>query len=174
MPTSRRQDLEKFYYQNKLPDVEILIDNVWDPHNVAAICRSCDGFGIKKINLYYTHNQFPDLEKDGKKSSSSSIKWLEFEKIINLEKWVKAKKSENFKFYGTHLQRKAKLLTETKFTDKIILIVGSEKDGMADEVSEICDEFIYISIDLLQTLKYIRTVAPGRSGDFLHFLCNIH
>lgn len=140
----RRAKLVENYYKNKILNAEILADNVWDPHNVAALSRTADGLGIRTINLYYTHNKFPDFGKIGKKSSSSANKWIKFENISDLNQFVLEKKREGFKFIGADICKNAKKLDEFVFPEKTILILGSEKDGMSEEIRKICDEFIFI------------------------------
>ncbi len=94
---NKRAKLIKDYYRNKIKNVEVLIDNVWDPHNVAAALRSADGLGIGKVLLYYTFNKFPDLKKRGKKSSASANKWVPLEKASI--KSLQAKKKEGLSIH---------------------------------------------------------------------------
>lgn len=140
----RRKKRIEGYYKNKLKDVELLMDNVFDVHNVAAISRTADGLGIDKINLYYTYNEFPDIKKRGKKSSSTANKWINFNKIIDLEDFVKQKKKEGYVFIGSKVGAGTKNLTNFKFPKKCIIILGSESLGMSEEIEKICDHFIYI------------------------------
>ena len=131
------------YYKNKIPNVEVLIDNVWDPHNASAVLRSCDGFGISKVNLYYTYNKFPKLKSMGKKSSASANKWLELNRIKNLDEFVREKKSKGFKFIGADIQ-KSNNLTKFKFPKKCIIIFGNENEGISEELKNVVDGFIFI------------------------------
>ena len=57
----RRQKLIEAYNSNKIEGVEFLLDNVHDPHNVAAVSRSADALGVRTIHLYYTYNECPDM-----------------------------------------------------------------------------------------------------------------
>ena len=156
----RRAKLVDAYYKNKIPNAEILVDNVWDPHNVAAVFRTADGFGISKINLYYTYNKFPDFERVGKKSSSSANKWVEFERVSDLKRFVSEKKSQGFRFVGADVCENAGKLTEFVFPDKVIIVLGSEKDGMSKEIREICDEFVFIPMTGMVE-SYNISVAAG-------------
>ena len=55
------------------PDLTLALSNIHDPHNVSAIYRSCDAFGVDEVHLYYTDTEFPEL---GRKSSASARKWV--------------------------------------------------------------------------------------------------
>ena len=159
MAAARAKKVEE-YYKNKISDVELLVDNVWDPHNVAALSRTADGFGISKINLYYTHNKFPDLEHVGKKSSSSANKWVKFEKISDLKEFVSEKKRERFVFIGADLNDKTERLDGFSFPPKTILVFGAEREGLSAEIREICDKFVFIPmVGMIES--YNISVAAG-------------
>ena len=81
--TTKNKNFDLLQEQN--PDIELLIDNVWDPHNVSAVARTADGLGLSQINLYYTYNEFPDLQRLGKKTSASANLWMRFERIEDLQ-----------------------------------------------------------------------------------------
>ncbi len=134
------------YYTNKIKNAELLIDNVWDPHNVAAIARTADGLGIERINLYYTYNKFPNLKKVGKKSSSSANKWIRFERIGDLDSFICGKKQEGWKVFGACFKPQAKDLRKQDFSGKVLLVFGSEKNGLSEEIEKICDDFVFIPL----------------------------
>lgn len=142
--SEQRKKRVEDYYNNKLKNVELLIDNVWDIHNVSAIMRSADGFGIKIINLYYTYNEFPNMKRQGKKSSSSANKWLRFNKVQNLKKFSDEMKSKGFRFIAADLKKDAKNLAGFRFPEKCIIVFGNEKDGISKELREICDDTVFI------------------------------
>ncbi|MBF0278305.1 MAG: RNA methyltransferase [SAR324 cluster bacterium] len=155
----RRKNRIEAYYQNKIPNIEILIDNVWDPHNVAAVARTADGLGISVLDLYYTYNEFPKLHKVGKKTSASANQWIRFEKIENLSKFVEQKRSAGFQFLGTGMGGNAKQLNLFQFPEKCVIIMGSESTGMSPELKEICDELIYIPMVGMVTSYNISVAA---------------
>lgn len=140
----RRKIKTLTYYRNKIPDIELLIDNVWDPHNVSAVARTADGLGLSQINLYYTYNEFPDLQRLGKKTSASANLWMRFERIEDLSDFVTLKKSQGFVFLGADVRNSAKQLPEFKFPEKCVILLGAESQGMSPELQSVCDEFIYI------------------------------
>ena len=140
----RRKIKTLTYYRNKIPDIELLIDNVWDPHNVSAVARTADGLGLSQINLYYTYNEFPDLQRLGKKTSASANLWMRFERIEDLSDFVTLKKSQGFVFLGADVRNSAKQLPQFQFPEKCVILLGAESQGMSPELQSVCDEFIYI------------------------------
>lgn len=156
----QREKLVENYYKNKIKDVEILIDNVWDPHNVAALSRTADGFGIEKINLYYTYNKFPDIKNKGKKSSASATKWIKYERVSDLNAFVLKKKKEGFVFIGADLNKDALRLDEFVFPEKVVLVFGAESDGISKEVRQICDKIVFIPM-VGMVESYNISVAAG-------------
>jgi len=142
--TERRQQLIEAYYKNKLGGVEILIDNVCDPHNVAAVSRTADGLGIPLIHLYYTYNEYPTLKRLGHKSSASATQWMKYNRVDSLEEFVREKKGEGFRFLAAQRSSDSHLLHQYQFPEKSIILLGSEKKGLSPELNEICDESIVI------------------------------
>lgn len=158
MNPTRKNKVER-YFQNKIPHVELFMDNVWDPHNVSAVARTADGLGISKINLYYTYNEFPQLDRVGKKTSASANQWMAFEKIENLPQFVEEKKAQEFRFLGTRMGGSAQPLNRYGFPEKCVLLLGSESAGMSPEVEALCDEFIYIPMVGMVTSYNISVAA---------------
>ncbi len=156
----RRKKRIKEYYKNKIEGAELMVDNVFDVHNVAALSRSADGLGIEKINLYYTYNKFPDMKRNGKKSSSTANKWIIFDQILDLKKFVKERKKKGYTFIGAKAVKGAKNLLSYKFPKKCIVILGSESKGLSKEIEEICDDFVFIPM-LGMVESYNVSVAGG-------------
>ena len=62
---------------HRQPGLTLVLENLYDPHNVAAILRSSDAVGVMAINLVYYIEQFPDFSRYGKQSSAGARKWID-------------------------------------------------------------------------------------------------
>jgi len=69
----RTQRLE-YVLSKRQPDLTVVLENVFDPHNISAVMRTCDAVGIQEIFILNT--KIPRHKKWGAKSSSSAAKWL--------------------------------------------------------------------------------------------------
>ena len=52
--TPRRRARLLQVLSRRQPDLTLVLANIHDPHNVSAIYRSCDAFGVSRVHLYYT------------------------------------------------------------------------------------------------------------------------
>ena len=55
-------------------NITIVLENVFDPHNISAVMRTADAIGLQDI--YILNNKIPPHKKWGARSSSSAAKWL--------------------------------------------------------------------------------------------------
>jgi len=55
----------------------IVLEDIHDPYNAAAVWRSADGFGFQKVYLVFEKEKTFNPKKIGKASSSSANKWLD-------------------------------------------------------------------------------------------------
>ena len=55
-----------------------MIQDVFDPHNLGAIARSCDAFGVQQLHVIFENSTPFDPKTIGKNSSTATNKWLQY------------------------------------------------------------------------------------------------
>lgn len=140
MTDRRREKIEKVLSQRQ-KDLTLVLDNIHDPHNVSAIYRSCDAFGVHKVHLYYTNTPFPHLSE---KTSASARKWVDTVKHNDKESLVSALKNSGYQILATNCTPAAKPLREYDLTKPTAIIMGNEHSGVSEELFPLADGEIYI------------------------------
>jgi tRNA (guanosine-2'-O-)-methyltransferase len=140
-PTPRREARVREVLARRQKDLTLVVDNVWDPHNVSAILRSCDAFGVLTVHLYYTVEEFPEL---GKKSSASGRKWIGRRRHRDARAMVDELTGRGFRLFRTGFSPAARPLTEYDFTRPTALILGNEHSGVSPELAELVPDELYI------------------------------
>ena len=133
------------------PNLTIVLENIWDPHNVSAILRTCDAVGVGEVYLIYNKAKFPRL---GKKSSASALKWMKINKFTTVKDCYRALKKKGFKIYATHMGERAKDLYKLKLTGKVALVLGNEHEGLSAEAYKRADvNFLIPMVGMVQSLN---------------------
>jgi len=156
MPITEKR-LEKFkeVVSQRQMDLTVVLENIHDPHNIGAVLRSCDSVGISEIYVILTDPQIDSSKyKIGKKSSSSSRKWIDVKMFSDLELAISEVRKKYKNLLGTHLSATAKGLYDLDLTDSVALVFGNEHDGISEELlSKLDGNFIIPQFGMVQSLN---------------------
>jgi tRNA (guanosine-2'-O-)-methyltransferase len=134
------------------PDLTVVLENVFDPHNISAVMRTCDAVGIQEI--YILNTSIPRHKKWGAKSSSSAAKWLTIHQFTNTEECFDALRTKYNKIYTTHLAADAVSLHELDLTESVALVFGNEHSGVTEEAIQRADgNFIIPQVGIIKSLN---------------------
>lgn len=118
----------------------LLLDGVQDPGNVGTIIRSALAFGIDTIVLGKgTVSVYNPKVVRATEGLLFHINIVTEELTACIEKLHRM----NYKVYSTKVDG-GTLLNNIDFDERTAIVVGSEGSGVSSEVSELCDEYLYI------------------------------
>ena len=130
----------------------VVLENVFDPHNISAVMRTCDAVGIQDV--YVLNTKIPRHKKWGAKSSSSAAKWLTIHQYTDAQECFNALRKEYDLILTTHLSSDAVSLHSIDFTQRIALVFGNEHSGVSDEIRALADgNFIIPQMGIIQSLN---------------------
>lgn len=138
--SARRARLEQVLARRQ-KDLTLVLANIHDPHNVSAVYRSADAFGVAGLHLYYTDTPFPTL---GRKTSASARKWVETTRHTNREALRAALKADGHQILATSCSAASRPLGTYDFTKPTAVIMGNEHSGVPEELAELVDGELYI------------------------------
>ena len=141
MISSRRLERIRQVLAKRQKDLTLILSNIHDPHNVSAILRSCDAFGVHRVHLYYTTTAFPSL---GKKSSASGKKWVEIVRHREPGPMLDAMKAQGYQILATAFDEDAVSLHEVDLTKPTAIALGNEHSGVGPELRQAADHGLYI------------------------------
>lgn len=151
MTNERRKKIETVLSKRQ-GNLTVVLENVFDPHNISAVMRSCDAVGVQEI--YVLNTKIPRHKKWGDKSSSSANKWLTVHQFTNLEECIESLRSRYDRIITTHLSSDAVSLFDTDLTQKIALVFGNEHAGVSEEIRAVSDgNFIIPQVGMIQSLN---------------------
>ncbi|MEL6307572.1 MAG: RNA methyltransferase [Chloroflexota bacterium] len=136
--------------QARQRDLMMMMEDVHNPHNLMAIARSCDAFGVQNIAFTMEDENLFNPTEIGKVSSASASKWLDYRIFKNgTRNAITALQSEGWHVMATWVNPDARSIYEVDFAsyDKLVLMVGNEKEGISKTAVECADSFIYIPME---------------------------
>jgi tRNA (guanosine-2'-O-)-methyltransferase len=136
MTPERREKLHAVLSKRQ-DDITIVLENVFDPHNISAVMRTCDAVGIQEV--YVLNTKIPRHKKWGVKSSSSAAKWLTVYQFENAEECFFELRKKYSKILTTHLSSDAVNLYEIDLTQPVALVFGNEHSGVSEEIRNLSD-----------------------------------
>lgn len=125
----------------------MLMEDVHNPHNLMAIARSCDAFGVQEIAFTMEDENLFDPKQIGKVSSASASKWLDYRIFENgTRNAMNTLKAEGWHIMATWVNPDAKSIYEVDFPqhDRLVLMVGNEHAGISQTAVELADSYLYI------------------------------
>ena len=150
--TPERNDRLTAVLNKRQPDLTVVLENVFDPHNISAVMRTCDAVGIQDI--YILNHKIPPHRKWGAKSSSSAAKWLTIHQFTDAAECFAVVRKHYKKVYTTHLATDAVTLHQLELTEPVALVFGNEHSGVSDEIIAMADgNFIIPQVGIIKSLN---------------------
>lgn len=150
--TPEREDRIRQVLDKRQDNITIVLENVFDPHNISAVMRTCDAVGVQDI--YILNTRIPKHKKWGAKSSSSADKWLTIHQFTDAATCFEVLRKKYSRIFTTHLSSDAASLYEMDLTGRIALVFGNERTGVSDEIRALSDgNFIIPQVGIIKSLN---------------------
>ncbi len=151
MTPERKQRLTSVLHKRQ-GNITVVLENVFDPHNISAVMRTADAVGVQDIFILNT--RIPPHKKWGARSSSSAAKWLTIHQFDNTEECFSSLRKRYSTILTTHLSSDAVSLHDIDFTGSIALVFGNEHDGVNEEIRALADgNFIIPQVGIIRSLN---------------------
>ena len=121
-------------------NIIVVLDHLEDPHNFGAIIRTCECAGIKDIII--PKDRSVSVNGTVMKTSAGALEHVNVAMVSNLVSVIKDLQSNGYFVYAADMD--GKNYKDVSFADKVVLVIGSEGNGVGRLVKENCDEIVSI------------------------------
>lgn len=120
----------------------VLIDSIFDPHNVGAILRACECYGADALVL--SKNKGCSITPVVSKISVGASEIVPICFVSNLATTIEKFQKHGYWSVSCELSKNAESIFSFEFPKKTLLILGSEGKGVQSIVSKKCDFKVFI------------------------------
>ncbi|MCL5435948.1 MAG: RNA methyltransferase [Patescibacteria group bacterium] len=160
MANARRIKKIKQVISSRQRDFIVVLEDIHDPHNAAAVLRTAEAFGVPQVYFVFEQEKPYNPRRVGRSSSASANKWLELKVFRSTEKCISALKKSGYKIYGTAISDNASSIFTHRFYGKVALFFGNEHRGLSETALRASDEKLVIPMrGMVQSLNISVTAA---------------
>lgn len=134
-------DYEYVDYRDMLNDnVVVMLDHLEDPHNFGAIIRTCEAAGIKSIII--PKDRSVSVTSTVMKTSAGALEHVNIAMVNNLVNVIDDFKDNGYFVYAADMD--GQNYKDVDYANKILLVIGSEGNGVGRLVKKNCDQILAI------------------------------
>ena len=150
--TSERRNKLLAVLNRRQSNLTVVLENVFDPHNVSAVMRTCDAVGIQ--DMYTINTRIPPHKEWGFKSSSSARQWVTAHQFTSVQECFETLRSKYDRILTTHLGEDSISVYDIDFRGSIALIFGNETYGVSEEIRVLADgNFVIPQMGIIRSLN---------------------
>ncbi len=164
----RRRERLRSIIDMRLESVQVLFDAPHDPHNGAAVVRSCEVFGVQFVHVIERRESFlisPTVTRGAEK-------WIDLRRYRSVEDAVSALRAQDLELVGAHPDGELAPSDLAKLP-RIALVLGNERDGIGADLAKACTRRVRVpmrgfseSLNVSVSAAILLAAATeGRAGD---------
>ena len=127
---------------SKLPrSLVVVLDHVTDPGNLGAVARSCEAAGA--VGLVIPSQRSATVGPVARKAAAGALEHLPVARVPNIVRALEALKAAGYWVAGAS-EHAADSAFDARLDDRLVLVLGSEGEGLSRLVRENCDFLVSI------------------------------
>lgn len=152
----------------RLESVQVVFDAPHDPHNGAAVVRSCEAFGVQYVNIVERWESFLLASS----VSRGSEKWVDLRRWKKAEDAVARLREDGYELVGASADGEL-APSDLARIPRLALVLGNERDGIADDLQAACARKVRVPMrGFVESLNVsvsaailLAAATAGRPGD---------
>jgi 23S rRNA (guanosine2251-2'-O)-methyltransferase len=123
--------------------VIVAADSITDPHNLGAIIRTAEAIGAQ--GLVIPQRRAAGITSTVMKVAAGALETFPVARVVNFSRALEELKAAGFWIYGMASEAEQSIQT-VKFSGSIVLVVGSEGEGLSLIAQRCCDLLVSIPL----------------------------
>lgn len=124
------------------PPLVLVLDGITDPHNLGAVLRSADAFGVDAV--VFTRDKAVGMTPVVAKTASGAAETVPMFEVTNLVRALELLKEKGVWVAGAALDEKSESLYDADLTGPLAIVLGAEGSGMRRLTREHCDRLLML------------------------------
>jgi tRNA (guanosine-2'-O-)-methyltransferase len=153
----------------RLASVAVVLDAPYDPHNGAAVVRSCEAFGVQALHVVERAGT-PFLVASS--VARGAEKWLDVTRHAEAGGAVAAARAAGLELVGAHPEGTLEPSDLAKIP-RVAIVMGNEREGIREPLARECSRAVRVpmrgfveSLNVSVTTAILLSAATsGRAGD---------
>ena len=118
----------------RLASVAVVLDGPYDPHNGAAIIRSCEAFGVQKLHVVEQQTISFAIARS---VSRGAEKWVDVVRHRQPATAIAWAREHEMSLIGAHPEGELSP-QQLASIPRVALVLGNEREGIRDEIATAC------------------------------------
>jgi 23S rRNA (guanosine2251-2'-O)-methyltransferase len=136
-------DPETLFVEDDGQGLVVALDQIQDPQNLGAICRSAEISGAAGVVI--PERRAAAVTPAACKASAGAVEHLPVARVRNLADWLGEAKDAGAWVYGAAADAPDRY-TEVDWVGRAVLVLGSEGKGIRTRVASKCDRLVSIPV----------------------------
>ena len=120
--------------------IAVVLEDVYQSHNAAAVLRSCDCFGVQDVHVVEAHNPFTPA---GDVAVGSS-KWVDYYSHPDIGQAYSALRRQGYRIVATLPHENDTMIGDLDISQPTALVFGTELTGLSPEAIAGADGYVKI------------------------------
>jgi tRNA (guanosine-2'-O-)-methyltransferase len=126
--------------RRRQPDLTILAEDVYKPHNLSAMLRSADAVGIGRVHAVTPTGGLPTFNA----TSASAEKWVTLDVHADLDAALLRVRAEGMQVFAAHLSAEAVDYRDVDYVAPTCILFGNERAGVSAAAAAAADAHVII------------------------------
>ena len=115
----------------------LALDHLQDPQNLGALCRTAEALGVRGVII--PKDRSVTVTPGAYHASVGAVETIPILQVPNLNEALRKLKEKEFWIVGAALGEGSKPVPETPTFDKVVLVLGTELEGLKPLTLSTCD-----------------------------------